>query len=211
MFSKSSQSGLTLIEMLVAITVLSLVMVLGWRGLDSMTRTRERLNTELEQTHRLQLTFAQLENDCSHTLSLPDLGGALPIVLEEQQITLVRRLTEEAGPARMQLVRYRVTDGDLTRETSPATRSFSELERYRVAFAARPAQASQVRLLNGVSRVTVRIWDGNVWLGPADPALKQRVISTHVNQRSEWGGIEVALILRQEPAPLSKIFLLGSV
>ncbi len=211
MFSKSSQSGLTLIEMLVAITVLSLVMILGWRGLDSMTRTRERLNTELDQTHRLQLTFAQLENDCRHTLSLLELSGVLPIMLDEQQITLVRRLNEEAGPASMQLVRYRVTDGVLTRETSPATRSFNELERYRLAFATRPAQTSQVRLLTGVSRVTARVWDGKGWLGASDPALKQPLISTSAGNRYDWGGIEVALTLESEPMPISKICLLGSV
>ena len=211
MCSRSSQTGLTLIEMLVAITVLSLVMVLGWRGLDSITRTRERLNIELEQTRRLQLAFAQLENDCRHALSPTQLGGILPIVIDGQQITVARGITQDAGPASMQLVRYRVLDGVLTRDTSPATRSCIELERFRLVLADRQAQASEVRLLTGVSRLTVRIWDGRGWLNVGDAAFNQRVNFNNTNNRSDWGGVEVALTIDQDPAPVSKIFLLGSV
>jgi hypothetical protein len=104
-----------------------------------------------------------------------------------------------------------VLDGALTRDTSPATRSFSELERFRLILADRQAQASEVKLLSGVSRLTVRIWDGRGWLSVGDVAFNQRVIFNNTNNRSDWGGVEVALTIGQDPAPLSKIFLLGSV
>ena len=51
-------SGFTLIELLVAISVLGFVAVLGWRGLDSITRARESLNHELEQTRGMQLAVS---------------------------------------------------------------------------------------------------------------------------------------------------------
>ena len=35
--------GFTLLELLVAITVLSIVSMIAWRGLDSLVATRERL------------------------------------------------------------------------------------------------------------------------------------------------------------------------
>jgi general secretion pathway protein J len=38
--SSRRQRGLTLIELLVAISVLAFVAVLGWRGLDSIVRAR---------------------------------------------------------------------------------------------------------------------------------------------------------------------------
>ena len=42
--------GLTLVELLVAISVLGFVAVLGWRGLDSIVRARIALTSDLEQT-----------------------------------------------------------------------------------------------------------------------------------------------------------------
>ncbi|MFL6716736.1 MAG: type II secretion system protein J, partial [Burkholderiaceae bacterium] len=45
-----SQRGLTLIELLIAITVLAVVAVLGWRGLDSIVRSRIALTAEMERT-----------------------------------------------------------------------------------------------------------------------------------------------------------------
>ena len=64
-----SQAGFTLIELLVAISILAIVAVLGWRGLDSIVRSREALTSELEQTRGLQLTFAQLQSDCANTVN----------------------------------------------------------------------------------------------------------------------------------------------
>ena len=40
--------GFTLLELLVAITVLSIVSVIAWRGLDSLVMTRERLEPEAD-------------------------------------------------------------------------------------------------------------------------------------------------------------------
>src|SRR5579864_8219281 len=57
--------GFTLVEMIVAISILALVAVLGWRGLDGIVRARVALTAELEQTRGMQLTFAQLQSDCA--------------------------------------------------------------------------------------------------------------------------------------------------
>lgn len=209
----SLQSGLTLVEMLVAITVLSLVTVLGWRGLDSITRTRERLNTELEQTRRLQLTFAQLENDCRHVLNTPTSAVTSVIVIEQTQLTLVRSLVDEDRPTGMQLVRYRLLDGVLTRETSPSTRSFNELEQYRLALAGHSAEATPVTLLASVVNIKVRLWDGQKWLSATESSVSQRQVqgAAAAGVRAEKSGIEVALTLTNNPAALSKIFVLGAV
>src|SRR5665811_345320 len=61
--------GLTLVELLVAISVLGFVAVLGWRGLDSIVRARIALTSDLEQTRGMQLAFAQLQSDCAHLVS----------------------------------------------------------------------------------------------------------------------------------------------
>jgi len=42
--------GFTLVELLVAITILAIVATLGWRGLDGIVRARIALNAQLEQS-----------------------------------------------------------------------------------------------------------------------------------------------------------------
>ena len=56
-----SAAGFTLIELLVAIGILAMVAVLGWRGLDSIMRSREVLTGQLEQARGMQLAFAQMQ------------------------------------------------------------------------------------------------------------------------------------------------------
>src|SRR5450830_1177753 len=62
---QKSSSGFTLVEMIIAITILAMVAILGWRGLDGIVRSRIALTTEMEQTRGMQLTFAQLQSDCA--------------------------------------------------------------------------------------------------------------------------------------------------
>ena len=50
--------GFTLIELLVAIGILAMVAVLGWRGLDSIMRSREVLTGQLEQARGMQLALS---------------------------------------------------------------------------------------------------------------------------------------------------------
>ena len=64
--SSGPATGFTLIELLVAIGILAMVAVLGWRGLDSIMRSREVLTSQLEQARGMQLAFAQMQSDCDH-------------------------------------------------------------------------------------------------------------------------------------------------
>src|SRR3569832_868263 len=74
----SRQTGLTLIELLVAISVLAFVAVLGWRGLDGIVRARIGLTGSMEQTRGMQLAFAQLQRDCSPAAPRAQLPHAAP-------------------------------------------------------------------------------------------------------------------------------------
>ena len=75
----SRHRGLTLVELLVAISVLGFVAVLGWRGLDSIVRARIALTSELEQTRGMQLAFAQLQSDCEHLASPSIMPDRVPL------------------------------------------------------------------------------------------------------------------------------------
>jgi len=123
--------GFTLIELLVAISILAIVAVLGWRGLDSIVRSREVLTSELDQTRGLQLTFAQLQSDCSQNvnpLSYPNIPEGRTSWIEPQRFILIRNdYTDDQAPA-MQVVVYRMKDSNLTRFESIPTRDIAVLK-----------------------------------------------------------------------------------
>ena len=219
----SVQRGLTLVELLVAISVMAFVAALGWRGLDSITRARESLNQALEDTRGLQLAFAQLQTDCINVVNAAELDGRAPVQIEPARITLVRRTQPEAQPGALQLVTYRLRDGLLTREESLPTRDLTRLEQY-VQLVQSPAPSVtqiRVRLQAGVEAMNLRVWadDGRGWRMPNNtdsnvPISRAALMNPQAGTTSSqitWTGLEVALRLPGRQASLTKIFMLGSV
>jgi len=214
-----SQRGMTLVELLVAMTVMAFVAVLGWRGLDSITRARISLNEELAQTRGLQLAFAQLQTDCMNVVHPAEIDGRQPLDIDQTRITLVRRTQPEAQPGALQLVTYRLRDGALTREESPPTRDLVRLNQYQQL--AQSSASSGVRLQSGVHSMQSRVWadDGRGWrgMGSVDssmPTSRAALMNPQAGTTSTqivWTGLEVALRLPGREASLTKIFMLGAV
>lgn len=211
------QQGLTLIELLVAISILVLIAVLGWRGLDSITRTREGLNHELEQARRLQLTLAQWQIDCANAVDAELLDGHSPLRIENGQLTLARLVQMEAQPTVLQIVAWRLNQGVLSRETSNSTRDLTQLTAgWQRAYT---GGETAVDLLSGVDSVSFRVWasDGRGWR-TWDPGTQAMVshgalANTQTGTTSTqliWRGVEMSLQLSDKTSPLTKIFLLGT-
>jgi general secretion pathway protein J len=57
------QRGFTLIELLMAITLMSVLAGLSWRGLDSLMRSRDITQTQVDKTAVLQTVLAQWQAD----------------------------------------------------------------------------------------------------------------------------------------------------
>jgi general secretion pathway protein J len=63
--------GFTLIEVLVAISVMALMSLMVWRGLDGMLRTQSSLQTRADEVRTLQAGLAQWQTDLDQLAELP--------------------------------------------------------------------------------------------------------------------------------------------
>jgi len=218
------ERGLTLVELLVAIGVLAFVAVLGWRGLDSITRARASLNAELEQTRGLQLAFAQMQTDCANAVDASMLDGRSPLAVSADRITIARRIQPDAQPGMLELVTWRLRDGVLTREESPPTRDLTQLDQYWQFAAA--GGARPVALRRGLRAMDLRVWtdDGRGWRSwtqmqsQAQPAAALTSRGALMNpsagttaMQTVWRGLEVSLTMPGRSSSMSKVFMLGAL
>ena len=213
--------GLTLVELLVAISVLALIAVLGWRGLDSIARARIALTGDLEQIRGMQLAFAQLQSDCAHLASAAVLPNRVPLIVEQGRLTLVRTVFADNQPSRLQVVTYRVREGVQTRSESAATRDLTELGTLWQTAANDTDTSQAVALQSGVTALTMRLWvsGGTGWqTGSQIAQLAGTPVSTANPRPGQTAGppplltgLEVAMQLQGRENSLLKIFLLGAV
>ncbi len=184
-FKRQRQAGFTLIELLVAIAILAIVAVLGWRGLDSIIRSRASLTADMEQFAGMQLAFAQLQSDCAQVVSVADFPAHAPMLATEQGIWLLRSVVEDGQPERYEVISYRIGKGGLVRTESPASRDVAVIERAWAAALAGADGSAGVRLELGARQIHLRLMQ--------DPAL----------------ALEVELLLPGRTNPISKIILVG--
>lgn len=203
---KQRTQGFTLIELLVAITIMAIVAVLGWRGLDTIVRSRVSLTDELERTRGLQLAFAQMQSDCGQIAKADSIGGRQPLATQSGRLTLVRWVFAENQPSRVQVVAYRLNNGVLSRHESVATRNLRELESAWAAAMSDAMTTSPVQLYSGVETMEIRSWIENAGWRPAGAEGGVGADGAPVTP----SGLEVLLKLRSASASLKKIFLLGA-
>ena len=63
MIARRCPAGFTLIEILIALAILGLIAVLGYRAVSSLTESEARLSVESERWRGLDALFARLESD----------------------------------------------------------------------------------------------------------------------------------------------------
>jgi len=202
--------GLTLVELLVAISVLGFVAILGWRGLDGIVRARVALTSDLEQTRGMQLTFAQLQSDCAHLASPSIMPDRVPIAIEQGRLLLVRTVFADNQPSRLQVVTYAVRDGMLTRRESTATRDLLELDMLRLAATNDTDTNQAVTLQSEVTAMTMRLWFSGGWRTGGDAVVPATPAGSNTSPQLPTG-LEVTLRLRGRDTGLLKIFLLGAL
>lgn len=199
--------GFTLVELLVAISILAIVAVLGWRGLDSIVRARSSLTTQMEVTRGMQLAFAQLQSDCEHITRPEVLNGRPYLLIGNGRITMVRDVFTENQPSRLQVVAYRIVNGTLMRRESNVTRDLAELDALWQASTSDTDTGGAVALQGGVAGMQVLVWQNDGWRQAVATINSVAQSATGVSQ--EATGLQVALQQQGQEVPLSKFFLIG--
>lgn len=159
--------GFTLIELMIAISLMAVLAVLGWRGLDSVLRSRERIVEASDGIRAVSLALTQMEDDLLRSWSVRLIAPtARPVAFGFERpdgtpdLLILREPSVESGNGVQRIV-YRLRNDRLERGFAPwrpaasgpsATTTGSEVEPFWQA------------LLEGVSALRVRAWvDGQGW------------------------------------------------
>jgi general secretion pathway protein J len=196
--ASSRAAGFTLLELLVAISVLSLVSVIAWRGLDSLVHTRERLQPEAEEVRDLLVAFGQIERDLAQVVSASfvPLPGA-PLVVRRGASAGFELLrfapVIEGSPSAVQLVVYELRGGRLMRLSSAPTITVD---------ASPEAALVETQLLADVQALQVRVWQaGRGWAPPE--------VASSPNPRAAPPGLEV-IVERTDGRQYRRVLLVGT-
>ncbi len=86
------QRGFTLIELLIAITLMAVLAGLSWRGLDSLMRSRDITQAQVDKTAVLQTVLAQWQADLNAVQPLPSISDA-GVLWDGRTLRITRRAT----------------------------------------------------------------------------------------------------------------------
>ena len=161
--------GFTLIEVLVALTLMALVSLISWRALDAVQRTQERLDDNGQRIMDVVRVLGQIEHDVQHHATIdvlppapvsPEAGQARPagrpwlppgiVWSDGDGLILVRA----AGDGRWQRVRWRLEGGRLMRGVALAA------DRLPL-----PQIQTENEVLSGLEAFSMRVWlPGQGWV-----------------------------------------------
>ena len=222
MTNSSRARGFTLVELLVAISILAIVAVLGWRGLDGIVRARVALTQQMETTRGMQLAFAQMQSDCEHIAQRDVVDQRPYLLVGADRLTLVREVFTENQPSRLQVVAYRIVNGTLMRRESQPTRDLVQLDALWQAVTSDADTNPAVALQTGVTGMQVATWLNNSWrqggvdpganaagTGQAPPPPQPPSPDQAAQVSNEPTGLQVALQAQNLQQPMVKSFLLG--
>lgn len=173
--------GFTLIEVLVAISVMALMSLMAWRGLDGMLRTQSGLQIRSDEVRTLQAGLAQWQTDLDQLAELP---GTPSWDWNGQVLRLTRRSADVPSPSGNSGGNFSATDSTSS-NTAPSalTRTPSNTASGMASDALRTAN----RPFNPVpASVRVVAWTWRTDPGRPGGGDWQRWQSPPLSQRQDW-------------------------
>lgn len=153
-------TGFTLIEVLVAISVMAIMAIMSWQGVDGIVRSRDANQERLEQTLRLETVVAQWEQDLA---SLQESAAVPALTCDGQSVRITRRA--EGG---MQVVAWSLRP-DAAGSTwqrwagPPVTTTGALQESWLRTQQFQGNEPGQLRALVGLEQWQIYFFQGNAW------------------------------------------------
>jgi general secretion pathway protein J len=119
--SQSGHRGFTLIEVMVALLILSVMALMAWQGVEGISKAREVADGNVQRTLRLQSVMTQWQADLGSVL---DSQTVEPLLFDGGTL----RMTRRAPGGGMQVVVWALRSGRWVRWAGPAVTTVGELQ-----------------------------------------------------------------------------------
>ena len=171
------QKGFTLIELLIAITLMAVLAGLSWRGLDSLMRSRDITQAQVDKTAVLQTVLAQWQADLNAVQPVPNLTEA-GVQWDGRTLRLTRRATTwraDGADAGLWVVAWTLRNNQWLRWQSPPLQTRTALQQA-WANAERWGQnpssddAALETVLTPLDAWQLTYFRGNAWTNPLSSA-----------------------------------------
>ena len=191
---KLDQQGFSLLEVLVAMSVLSLVGLMAWRGMDAMIRGREVIDQRTELDSKYLYLAKQFDKDCSEIPNATQIGFS-PIEIRESELWLLKRGSAN-GHLNWMLVVYKAGNTGLKRQVIISSKDLFEIKRH--------LSLSNIDLNTTPENIDSRLQINEISHQVLELIPQSNEVSTHSAR-----GIKVQWYATNVPNPLTRSCLIG--
>ena len=203
--------------MLIAIAILAVIAVLSWRGLDSVIRARSTIENSMEDERIVAQLFDQMRIDARQAAT-DDEAGQPAVQIGNGSLQIVRGVFASNTAPRLQVVRYRLSNGRIVRSASPPLENVGEVRRALSSGDTADGWTS-IPLMGGVGSFATRVYiPEKGWTTRMTDVLSQIRQNDNNLKVPQLGnaplaravsGIQVAVGAGNLQVPLTRVFLVG--
>jgi len=171
------QRGFTLIELLIAITLMAVLAGLSWRGLDSLMRSRDITQAQVEKTAILQTVLMQWQADLNAIQPVPNIADA-GVVWNGRTLRLTRRASAwraDGADAGLWVVAWTLRDNQWLRWQSTPVQTRAAIQQAWANAERWGQNASAENVAFETALIPLDAWQltyfrGNAWTNPLSSA-----------------------------------------